>query len=33
MAGGRPQEVVLPTARVVEHTAERVQATPRIGQN
>jgi len=25
--------VVLPTARVVEHTAERVQATPRIGQN
>ena len=33
MAGGRPQEVVLPAARVVEHTAERVQATPRIGEN
>jgi hypothetical protein len=33
MAGGRPQEVVLPAARVVEHTAERVQAIPRIGEN
>jgi hypothetical protein len=33
MAGGRPQEVVLPAARVQEHTAERVQAMPRLGEN
>jgi len=33
IAGGGPHEVVLPTARVLEHTAERVQAMPRIGQN
>jgi hypothetical protein len=33
MAGGRPQEVVMPAARVVEHTAERVQTTPRLGEN
>jgi hypothetical protein len=32
-AGGRPQEVVLPAVRVVEHTAERVQAMPRLGEN
>ena len=33
MAGGRPQEVVLPAARVQEHTAERVQAMRRLGEN
>jgi len=33
MAAGRPQEVVPPAARVQEHTAERVQGMPRIGQN
>jgi hypothetical protein len=33
MAAGRPQEVVPPAARVQEHSAERVQSTPRIGQN
>jgi hypothetical protein len=33
MAGGRSQEVVLPSARVMEHTAERVQAMPRLGEN
>jgi hypothetical protein len=33
MAAGRPQEVVPPAARVQEHTAERVQGMPRVGQN
>jgi hypothetical protein len=33
MAAGRPQEVVPPATRVQEHTAERVQGIPRIGEN
>jgi len=33
MASGRSQEVVLPAARVQEHSAERVHAMPRIGEN
>jgi hypothetical protein len=33
MAAGRAQEVVPAAARAQEHTAERVQAMPRIGQN
>lgn len=33
LASGRLQEVVPPAERVHEHSAERVQAMPKIGQN